>query len=180
MIQWDENAAWNILVLSLHRWSDTNSEGVTNDLSKRSCKPLNRAWIAPATRLGVKMDIGFAVLCGAGRGLAWPAALQIFMFLRRPCRFGKTAAAIGWNAAMAASWYWHWSYCRKSWGRKVIMGRWTALAKTAVGKSAVEKAAVEKAAGAEAEAGQIGLAIIRAALKSSFAENTLITSIMPR
>ena len=36
------------------------------------------------------------------------------------------------------------------------------------------------AAGAEAEAGQIGLAIIRAALKSSFAENTLITSIMPR
>ena len=41
-------------------------------------------------------------------------------------------------------------------------------------------AAVEKAAGAEAEAGQTGLAIIRAALKSSFAENTLITSIMPR
>ena len=26
------------------------------------------------------MDIGFAVLCGAGRGLAWPAALQVFMF----------------------------------------------------------------------------------------------------
>jgi hypothetical protein len=49
------------------------------------------------------------------------------------------------------------------------------LAKTAVGK-----AALEKAAGAEAEAGQIGLAIIRAALKSIFAENALITSIMPR
>ena len=37
----------------------------------------------------------------------------------------------------------------------------------------------QKAQG-KAEAGQIGLAIIRAALKSSFAENTLITSIMPR
>jgi hypothetical protein len=56
----------------------------------------------------------------------------------------------------------------------------TAVGKSAVEKAAVEKAAVEKAAGAEAEAGQIGLAIIRAALKSSFAENTLITSIMPR
>ncbi|MDB2639153.1 hypothetical protein N9Y91_09160 [Alphaproteobacteria bacterium] len=44
----------------------------------------------------------------------------------------------------------------------------------------MEKAAVEKAAGAEAEAEQIGLAIISAALKSSFAKNTLITSIMPR
>jgi hypothetical protein len=49
-----------------------------------------------------------------------------------------------------------------------------------LGKTAVGKSAVEKAAGAEAEAGQIGLAIIRAALKSSFVENTLITSIMPR
>ncbi|MDB4858286.1 hypothetical protein OAH90_04590 [Alphaproteobacteria bacterium] len=92
-----------MLVLSLHRWSDTNSEGVTGDLSKRSCKPSNRAWIAPATHLGVKVSIVFAILCGAGRGLAWSAALQIFVFLCRPCRFGKIAAAIGQNAAMAAS-----------------------------------------------------------------------------
>ena len=28
-------------------------------------------------------------------GLAWSAALQIFVFLCRPCRFGKAAAAIG-------------------------------------------------------------------------------------
>ena len=54
-----------------------------------------RAWIAPATRLGVKIGIGFAALCGAGSGLAWSAALQIFVFLCRPCRFGKAAAAIG-------------------------------------------------------------------------------------
>ena len=40
----------------------------------------------------------------------------------------------------------------------------------------MEKVAVEKAAVAEAAAGQIGLAIIRAALKLSFAENTLITA----
>ena len=40
----------------------------------------------------------------------------------------------------------------------------------------MEKAAVEKAAVAEVAARQIGLAIIRAALKSSFAENTLITA----
>jgi hypothetical protein len=47
-------------------------------------------------------------------------------------------------------------------------------------KTAVNKAAMEKAAVAGAEAGQIGLAIIRAALKSIFAKNALITSIMPR
>ena len=54
------------------------------------------------------------------------------------------------------------------------------LGKNRSGQIRSGKSAVEKAAGAEAEAGQIGLAIIRAALKSSFAENTLITSIMPR
>jgi hypothetical protein len=91
------------MVLSLHRWLDTNSEGVTDDLLKQSCKPSNRAWIAPATHLGVKLGIVFAILCGVGRGLAWSAALQIFVFLCRPCRFGKTAAAIGRNATMAAS-----------------------------------------------------------------------------
>jgi hypothetical protein len=47
-------------------------------------------------------------------------------------------------------------------------------------KTAVDKAAMEKAAVAGTEAGQIGLAIIRAALKSIFAENALITSILPR
>ena len=41
--------------------------------------------LRPLRVIGVKIGIGFAVLCGAGRGLAWPAALQVFMFLRRPC-----------------------------------------------------------------------------------------------
>jgi hypothetical protein len=63
---------------------------------------------------------------------------------------------------------------KSSWGAELLWQK-PQWAKTAVGK-----AAVEKAAGAEAEAGQIGLAIIRAALKSIFAENALITSIMPR
>ena len=52
------------------------------------------------------------------------------------------------------------------------------MAKTAGDKAAVAKAAVAKAAAANAEAGQAVLAIIRAALKLSFAENTLITAII--
>ena len=48
------------------------------------------------------------------------------------------------------------------------------MAKTLEDKAAVEKVAVEKAAVAEAAAGQIGLAIIRAALKLSFAETRLL------
>ena len=59
--------------------------------------------LRPLRVICVKIGIGFAVLCGAGRGLVWSAALQIFVFLCRPCRFGKTAAAIGRNAAMATS-----------------------------------------------------------------------------
>ena len=51
--------------------------------------------LRPLRVLVSKSAFGFAVLCGAGRGLAWSAALQIFVFLCRPCRFGKTAAAIG-------------------------------------------------------------------------------------
>jgi hypothetical protein len=43
-------------------------------------------------------------------------------------------------------------------------------------KTAGDKAAMAKAAAANAEAGQAVLAIIRAALTLSFAENTLITA----
>jgi hypothetical protein len=47
-------------------------------------------------------------------------------------------------------------------------------------KTAVDRAAVEKAAGAEAEEGQIGLAIIRVALNSTFAKDAPHKAIMPR
>ena len=51
--------------------------------------------LRPLRVLGVKIGVRFAVLWGAGRGLAWSAAAQTFVFSYSSCRFGKTAAAIG-------------------------------------------------------------------------------------
>ena len=132
--------------------------------------------LRPLRVLVSKSAFGFAVLCGAGRGLAWLSGFANLCVFMPPVPIWQNSGG-------------NWLKCRN--GSFVILalillpqkprpkshhGALNRLGKNRSG----QMRAVEKAAGAEAEAGQIGLAIIRAALKSSFAENTLITSIMPR